>query len=247
MSLQLMKSYSRMVDFDPQSFPVDLETEAIKTIRDPDPNSNYEFSLVRVYIHPHGGNHMVSLRFRPEGESSPSLYAPDVEIDKVSTYFNNWQKVVNESNEFIQKYVVRDAILEEYVNEEFVQFEILEEKVSKDKSYPLPVQLFIDAYLKDVVKRLEAYKEGNQLDEQAVQAVNDVIEEANDLRKNQTKQSEFKVASSLSKMWAKARKAGLEVYTEIKKDALKEIVKYFVKELLSDLGSIFNNLAGLLD
>ena len=125
----------------------------------------------------------------------------------------------------------------------FLRFLLADHKTQS----PLAKKLFIDAYLKDVVQRLEAYKETNELDEQEVEAVNDVIAEADEIRKKQTRQTKIEVAKAFSKLWGKARKAGLEVYTEVRKEALKEVIKTFVKFLLEDPGSIFKHLAGLLD
>ena len=138
-----------------------------------------------------------------------------------------------------------DPILDQYEEEEFTSFE-LEDEDANTHSYSLPIQRFIDAYLGDVVNRLEAHKETGILNEARTAQVDEIIAAAQEIKITQTQQTKQQVVKALSRFWAKARKAGLDIFTEVRKEAFKEGVKYFTKKLLEDPESVMNTIRGLL-
>jgi hypothetical protein len=246
MPLDLIRGIVALDHFDTQGFVKDNSDEYYLLLKDPDPDSNFFFGISDVDLKG-PGKIVYTVVYKPTSTSDIDPVGYPSDWNTISQYFEKWADIIKEYASHIPRQNYEEPILEQYAEEEFVHFNILEDDAEKNQSNPIEVQLFIDAYLSDVVKRLETYKQRPELDQPDLEAVNEIIEEAESLKKNQTRQTKIQVAKSLSRLWAKARKAGLEVYTEVRKEALKEFAKFGVKEFLSDPSSIFNGIVGLLD
>ena len=92
-----------------------------------------------------------------------------------------------------------DPIIERYQKEFEVQFDIPDDDADI-ASYDLDKQLFIDNYLDNIIKKLEAAKTENNEKE-----ISEIIYDADSLRKQQTQLTKRQIIKKLSTIWQQFR------------------------------------------
>ncbi|GAB3960181.1 hypothetical protein GCM10028805_57480 [Spirosoma harenae] len=218
-------------------------------VTDPTPGSNFFFCIEGFSKIPGRTpiDFFYKIRQRPANSDSPGEGTDSQSAKHLQMQFESWRSLVEEYTLIIGNLPEgpSDPILEQYEEEEYTDFQLLDED-AETHSFTLPVQRFIDAYLGDVVKRLEAHKETADLDETKTAEIEVMIAQAQEIKETQTQLTKQQVVKALSKFWAKARKAGLDIFTEVRKEALKEGVKYFTKQLLEDPTTFTDAVKGLL-
>lgn len=242
MSLELMKTYGKILDFDTNGFPADFDTDAILTVRDPDPDSFFHFSMIKVYVDASTGRHMVVIKLCPQSESNADEYKNDFEFDKSEQLFRGWQKIINESNQLLIKYGKVDTILEQSTDEFFNDFQIVNED-DDIHSYPTKVQLQIDKYLDDIVQRLEDYKLREDVSAYTVEELDVIIEEAKEIQDTQTRLTRKQVGQKIARLYALCKKVSLKVLGEVRSEFFKELVKGVMKNPQGAIDTITDALS----
>lgn len=218
-ALNLLKQIQPKIDKHRQLINPVVKTDALFHLIDNDPISDFYFK-----IYPSNEATKYIIEFKPRHSQTTEKYRSEQTIEAVSKQFDGWINILDEYNKIHSIY--DDPIIEAYQKEFETQFELLD-KDAEYASFDLDKQLFIDNYLDNAILKLESeITEGNKGE------IEDLIAEANSLKTEQTQLTKKQVIKRLSKIWAKARKYGLNLLKEIYVEARKELIKHLIKEML---------------
>ncbi|KAA9356875.1 MULTISPECIES: hypothetical protein [Larkinella] len=131
----------------------------------------------------------------------------------------------------------KDPILEQYQDEFFENFEMLDED-AETKPFDLDKQVLIDRYLGDTIHRLQAKSRDPEISDADRQVYLDLIFKTNHLKETQTTQSQNQTVKELTGIWAYARKKGLKYLEIFKSEAIKELMKSGIKYLIENFEEI---------
>lgn len=136
-----------------------------------------------------------------------------------------------------------DPIVKKY-EEEFTEYFEMTDADADKVPFDLPRQLYIDTYLTNVVKLLELKKEG--VSEEKAEELSEIIEDCQVLQENLTELTKNETVSKLSKILAKARKAGLSFIKDFLSDLKKEGFKFLAKTAFENGGDIIDTVYELM-
>ncbi|QKZ12502.1 hypothetical protein [Spirosoma sp. KUDC1026] len=247
-TLEFLRAIHKAKNLDLSGYNEVENPEYLRYIEYEYPDALFYFALTNVTLQ---NDHTVyHIEYRPASSTDLGVAKTKFVEDNFYLSLISWHKLVEEISFYVGELAPReDVILEEYEKDEYAYFEMLNEDLNlEDKhSYPLPFQLFLDAYLDDVIKRLEIAQESNDSDESKKEEIQEVIGEARKLKASQTKKTQAQVNRKLADLWAKARRAGLDVYTEVRKEAFKEAIKFFTRIALDPSTSFEEYIKGILE
>lgn len=115
-----------------------------------------------------------------------------------------------------------DELQKKYQDEFYTEFEILEEDANKEP-FSLKQQIYLNEYLTNSQEKLKLLAQSKSQEEQI--EINNLISEAETIKKVLTKESKNKIIKRLSKFWGGARKTGIELIKEIFIEIAAEISK----------------------
>ena len=218
-ALNLLKEIQPKIDKHRQLINPVVKTDALFHLIDNDPKSDFYFK-----IYPSKEATKYISEFKPRHSQTTEKYRSEQTIEAISKQFDAWINILDEYNKIHSIY--DDPITEAYQKEFETQFELVDQD-AEYASFDLDKQLFIDSYLDNAILKLEsAVTEGNKGE------IEDLIAEANSLKAEQTQLTKKQVIKRLSKIWAKARKYGLNLLKEIYVEARKELIKHLIKGML---------------
>lgn len=197
---------------------------ALIRFEDMDRTSNFFFEISK-YQDVNGKFIFIS-KFRPANQDRTGEGNDSGVASSLDNVFNSWvatlEKYENMANPFEIPEPV-DPIEQQYEDEYFAEFEIMDDD-AETSSFSYAQQLRIDEYLGRVVFLLEEVKDSNN-----TEAIEEIKQNVSELRETQTQLTKREVVKKLSKIWAKARKAGIKVAKKVIDEAIKEGVKLLVK------------------
>lgn len=117
---------------------------------------------------------------------------------------------------------LEDKILATYQTEIYDEYKLLDDD-AETVPYSINDQLFIDAYLVQSAQKIQLLKEGKSESEQT--ELNELIDEAESIRKVVTKKSKGEIVRRLARFWGKSKSIGLDVFKEIFIGTISEIAK----------------------
>jgi len=194
--------------------------------------SNFYFKITKAKLNPNGMQEVIfSLTYFPASNTELTSTGYDgKKFEQVLNYLDNWIALTNayEKTPFYKDllFTKKDSIIEQYEAEAFQEFKLLDEDADTH-SFPLAIQLEIENYIENTVKKLEAHREKIQDNSQEKMQLNDVLEDLNNLRATQTHLTKNQLLLKLSTIVAKGRKIGLDVW----KVVWPELIKMGLKEL----------------
>jgi hypothetical protein len=162
--------------------------------------------------------------FKPTNKQNLANRRTWIKAQDLQTQFSNWIKILEGYSKV--RTVYDDPIIESFANEYYDEFELIDEDADK---VPLNTEqiLLLDNHLILIENGLEKYiTQENALEIKRIQ------EGISDLKNNLTKKSKKWVFKKLSKIWGQIAKQGVplikEFLTEVRKEFIKQGVKYFL-------------------
>lgn len=247
MPLELIRAMNVLEQLDVTDLTNVNDTDAYLLIKDPDPSSDFFFSVLDIKIHNDSKTHRgptppsYLIKYKPVNDINVSSYELLIAADQLKVIYAKWKRRINEYSEHIPQQLTNDPILEQYEEDFFSDFEMTDEDADIH-SFSTKEQLRIDAYLTYIIKRLEVYKEKSDTKQAIKDEVEGVIDAAKVLQETQTKLTKNQVAKRLANILAQCKKVSLKVLGEVK----SEVVKGLVKGVMEDPQGFFNSLGGLL-
>lgn len=203
----------------------DKELE-IKII-DSSKHSNFEFLVHTPKFE--NGKAIFYVEHNPENTVSLKKRALSTVPDSVLKTLKAWTGWIREYNK--ASLSLEDKILNEYENEFFENFELLDEDADTHP-FELEKQIIIHNYLLQVVKILEKDKKNNTL----------LILEANELKEQIPSLTKRKTVKKLSRFFANVRKKSLVLLKEILVEAKKELYKRAIKGGFDFVGDLLGGI-----
>ena len=196
-------------------------------IVDSSKHSNFEF----VVSNPKFNNRkaIFTVEHIPENTASLKKKSLSTVPDSVLKTLKGWTAWIREYNK--ASLTADDKILNEYENEFFQNFELLDEDADINP-FELEKQIIIHNYIVHVVQILEKNKEENSK----------LIAEANELKDNIPNLTKRKTVKKLSRFFANVRKKSLVLLKEILVEAKKELYKRAIKGGFDFVGELLNGI-----
>lgn len=190
-------------------------------LEDSDPDSAFYFSIVG-YSHPQGQLHL-RVRYSPSSSANIEPQEHLVPASALKQHFAKWLSIL-EGYQTVQT-PFDDPILKQYRDEFDVFFEVKDDDATTH-SFDWEKQQRIDAMLGAFIALAEASQASGELDEaDAAELLND----ASQLRKEQSKSTKAEVAKRIGELVTKARKASVKFAG----DVIRGILTKTLSELLS--------------
>ena len=203
-----------------------IKTDALYHLIDKDSCSDFYFK-----IYPSNVVSQYICDFKPRHSQSTLPHKSEQTIEVLSKHLDNWLNIIYEYN--ATNSIYDDPILKQYQDEFEAEFNLVDED-AEDVSFDLDKQLYLDSYLEIVIIKLESYKTESKENSINTIQIENLINETNTLRNEQTKLNKKEVVNRLSKLLAKARKHGLiffkEIFVEFKKELINVIIKTFIEQ-----------------
>ena len=197
---------------------------------DIDENSDFYF---KVYPQKEG-KHLVERK--PAHGNSVDAIGHTLAIDEIPKHFEAWISILAQYNEIIT--IFDDPILKAYEDEFYQEFKILEDD-AEYMPFKYETQKLIQGYLEFAKKELNEKK-----NEENAERIEAIIVECKQLEAVITKVPKNKIVEKLAKIWAKARKEGLDIvsklYTVWKDETVKKVGEFGTK-LIEQVVDSFNN------
>lgn len=163
------------------------------------------------------------IEYRPIGRDNMQSTKYWCHITDVEKQLKSWIEDVGYFNRLYT--VFDDPIVKQYEDSFFKEFDVHEEN-SDYAPFDLNRQIFLDDYLKATIFRLENLKVGKPEKEQS--EIDSLMNEAEQIRKVITKESQKKIIKRLARFWAKAQKIGIYLIKEIFVNVSAEITKRLI-------------------
>ncbi len=184
---------------------------------DRDTRSNFFFRIKEIE-----GSEKYKVEFKPKNSTTTQNTSINLSIESIHSQFESWVSILKAYDSI--KTIYDDPIVQEYQREFESEFEIID---NPDISFDLEKQLLLDAYLEKTLNQLEDFR-----GEQENLEIQEIIKDVADLKSSQTRLSKKEISRSLSKIWAKARKQGIDLLRTIYLEAGKELAKKMMNLLL---------------
>ena len=193
-----------------------LNEDLLVYLKDKDQESGFFF---KIKAHLTSGKYKVE--YKPYSKNYTSIFQSELPRDNTIAQLKGWLEILDEYEKTPS--VFDDPIIKKYQIEFQAEFTSTDEDADY-ASFDLDKQLFLDEYLEMVTLKLE-----NSITESNKPEIIDIIEETTSLRSEQTSLSKNEVLKRISKIWAKARKQGLNILKEIFIESRKELIKQLIK------------------
>ena len=192
---------------------------------DKDENSDFYFTVQKRFEHK-SAKLFCGISYKPKSTTELHNVSYNVEIESIVKHAKAWIERVKTFDN--TKSFLDDPIIKEY-EKEFKQEFIVDEE-GETEPFNLKQQLFLDNYLSEAIKKIEAFKVDKS--EEESKELEELISKAEEIRLNITKKPKNQVLRSLSTFWAKAQKAGLPVLKEVFIDFTTELTSKLIKGLI---------------
>ncbi len=216
----LLEQYRKYVIVEPPN------TENAFIIGDADPNSNFFF----IISHQNTSGGMVKYKFEPESEISVKTYTIESTVEEMAIRLKQWFELLKAYDELVTIY--DDPIQKAYEAEFTDFFRMADEKADKIP-FDLPRQLLFGDYLAQVAARL-AIRQANESNVEKAAELAQLINETESLKADLPALTQNQTISRMAKLWAKARKHGIDLikdlFSEFKKESLKKLTGEIFKE-----------------
>jgi len=122
--------------------------------------------------------------------------------------------------------IIKDPVTKKYQEEFFDEFEIIDEN-SETEPFNLQQQLFLDSYLDKVIKDIDKFKTNEN-----TLLITQIKNDSRQLKDEIPRITKKETIKKLSTIWAKMRKAGLNIIKELFIAVKQEIIKAIIKGTL---------------
>ncbi len=218
--LLILKIFEKFVNLKDKRFIIKKDDNLLLNIEDIDKDSDFYFRVEQYQI----DNSKVALLINRKPTSNiknqPTReWYQSTDIDRI---FNSWLEILTEYETTPSFF--DDPIVENFKEEYFAEFEIIDEDSYKN---PLKINqiLLLDNYLDYIDKKINNYKTKNN----EIQII-EIQEDINDLRKNISTTPRAYVGDKLSKIWAKISKQGPKLIKDLIIEGVKEVMKITIKD-----------------
>ena len=184
-------------------------------------DSNFFFHI-KSHRKNNNGKNQIYLSYQPYNEESVEPRLVWVDCSSINAHFQVWYKLLSGFNN--TKTIFDDPIINEFKEEYFSYFEIIDE----DKDKPLSQTAIIPVYehFEDVKERLNKYK--NKKNTSEIEEIQKDIEYLND---NLTNTGRQEIANRICTIWAKLTKQGVKFIKEFVEVSRKHIMKEGAKRI----------------
>jgi hypothetical protein len=199
----------------------DFNENKLIRFQDIDKNSDFIFEIKGLYLDK--GVPIFTIESSPSSINDNKLVSRFQHEKGASLMFQNWIDwlLVYENTHLTPE----DELQKQYEEEFYSEFVILDENANKEP-FSLEQQLFLDEYLRTSQEKLILLSDGKNNEE--AKEIDQLIAEAESIRKVLTKESKNKIIKRLSKFWGKAKKTSIDVV----KAVIVEIIAEFGKLIL---------------
>lgn len=221
--LQVLEILEPYVSIESTSFTLVDPGDFLLKFIDSEADSDFYFTI-ETYKNNNGLE--LSIDWKPCNKQTIANYRLWIKAQDLNAHFTNWIKILEGYKKV--KTIYDRPILEEFTNEYFTDFKILEEDADIK---PLKVKqiLLLDSHLNQLYKQISRYK--NEENEDKIEDIKSNIEE---LRSNLTTRSKLWVLRKLSMVWAKITIQGplllKDLLSETKRTIIKEGVRYIIDQ-----------------
>lgn len=196
-----------------------FDTDALFHLVDSDKNSDFYFK-----IYPSKTEGKLDVFWKPAHSNSVNEVTGEIENSKIEGVFNKWISIIKDYS--VIHSIYDDPLLASYQKEFESEFKIIDEDANY-APFNLEQQIFLEEYLGKVEEKLLKYRN----DENSTE-VEDLLLDVKELKEEQTKLNKNEVVNRLSRLWAKARKVGINLLKEIFIESRKELIKHLISTLL---------------
>lgn len=187
-------------------------------LKDKDETSTFHFKVISHAINK--GKFEYKVEFKPKNKLDVSSHSANYSPTNVKIKLKEWLNILQGYDNLVTVY--DNPKIKIYQEEFESKFEIIDED-SEITCFDLEQQVFIDEYIDSSIKKIELLKSNAPKEE--VVYLEELIEDANLIKKNLTKETKKQIIRRLSVFWAKARYIGLPVLKEIFINVASEVSK----------------------
>ena len=230
--LERVKGLRRLKDFfkeeiNKRSDTLNISNETLTTIKieDYDKDSTFSFELKESLKE--SGKPFYVIEYNPMNSRVLDPIQEKLEENKVKESFIQWVNIVDEYNKI--NLDPDDQILNAYVEEFYVEYEIIDDD-SSVKPFNLEQQQFLDNFLESVQKTLNKHTDDDE--------IQTLIEETTEIRENLTRETKKRIINRISRLVSKIRIKGLKLLGEIINEAKKELIKRIITGSLDGIENI---------
>ena len=219
--LAVLKTLEPYVNLQGEKFKV-IVNENLLHVNDIDDTSDFFFSI-KDYKEQNNSFHFL-LERKPKNHKDTSVIKNWINLNNLDKHFKSWVNLLNQYDEVVSFY--DDPIIKSNAEQFYQKFEILDEN-SDFETFNLEQQLLLEEYLNTAKKNLLSLKENEN--EGKTLLIEELENEADEIKSVLTKESKKKVIRRLSKFLGKAQKTGLDVIKAIFINVSSEIIKGLLK------------------
>lgn len=199
-------------------------------IFDNDPNTGFYF---KVSASPTA----YRVEYKPASPMDISIYKGRLDDYKyVVGFFRSWQELLKTYNEAPK---ILGIDIEQAYYDEFVCNIKLVDEDANIKPFDLARQVFLTEYCQITEQILLKERNDNNASE-----IDEIISNVKDLKENITKSTKSDVFNRLCRIWAKTRKAGLKLFTDI---AVNLITDFAKDGVITIYGTVKNAIPELIE
>lgn len=201
------------------------DNDVVLHIKDKDLYSDFYFKIERIRLRQDGGDVCYDVSYKPHDN-----IRVEAKIDNgisglsLMAKCKNWVSMLKEYMDAIPLSFCDDDILNQY----FREFEHTIKNVDEDAEYApfnIQQQFLLDVYLTKVIDYVSAQK-----NEKNTEEIESIIEDASKIKQDLTKLTKSQTLTRFNKLWAKARKAGMNVFKEVVINLATEIFSKMIFE-----------------
>lgn len=211
LTVDLKKVITPLIEKHKSLIRIKDKPEYLLYLADSDPDSDFHFGITKETSESAG--HFIHYAFQPHSSSNNSRYSSSSKLEQFIPLFNAWLSNITYHNE---SSILDDPILRGYQEEYFNDFKILDDD-SDLVAFTYDQQLLLDNFFEDVKNGIPEYS-----NDQNDAIIEEILEDVDRLQATLTTQSKNDFMRCLSKVFAKARKAGLKTSNYVIKEFLKQ-------------------------
>jgi len=192
------------------------DDKAIMCLHDKEAGTGFYFRIISE----DPNSHRFLTEINPPSKNSTTVLKVEEQVAPLIGRLNSWIELIDSYGKI--ETIYDDPIIKSYEAEFEEKFEIIDEDADV-APFNLEQQNYLDSYLEHVKKQMNLLKAGKNEDEQ--REFTEIENEAILLQKELTKENKKEIVKKLSRILAKARKIGLEVFKQVAIDILSEVGK----------------------
>lgn len=159
-------------------------------------------------------------QYKPASNNDTGIHKPRIEAKNLENILEMW---ADRLAKYQNVTTYEDLFLRQYENEFNDDYEQLMDDDADTNSFNLDQQIWIDSYLTEIKTKLLEFK----TPENAL-IISTIQNDIQALKDNQSSMTKQKVFKSLSKIWAKMRKEGINIIKALYQEAKSELIKQLV-------------------